>query len=92
VPVEEVTQEVREQQLVNRFDFYTMQNGPQKGAVILHFLGFGVVSIIGIDPDQARIRDIAIKVVHSGFYTRTEVWVKVVNGTRGLASTSHLQT
>jgi hypothetical protein len=28
VPVEEVTQEVREQQLVGRFDFYTVQNGP----------------------------------------------------------------
>jgi hypothetical protein len=91
VPVEEVTQEVREQQIVGRFDFYTVQNGPQRGAVILRFLGFGVVSIVGIDPDQARVGDIAIEVVHSGFYTRAEVWVKVVNGTRGWASTSHLQ-
>jgi hypothetical protein len=92
VHVEEVTQEVREQQLVNRFDFYTVQNGPQRGAVILRFLGFGVVSIVGIDPNQARVGDIVVEVVHSGFYTRAEVWVKVVNGTRGWASTSHLQT
>jgi hypothetical protein len=92
VPVEEVTQEVREQQLVSRFDFYTVQNGPQRGAIILHFLGFGVVSIVGIDLDQARVGDIAVEVVHSGFYTRAKVWVKVVNGTRGWASTSHLQT
>jgi hypothetical protein len=92
VPVEEVTQEVREQQLVGRFDFYTVQNGPQRGAVILRFLGFGVVSIVGIDPDQARVGDIAVEVVHSGFYIRAEVWVKVVNGTRGWALTSHLQT
>jgi hypothetical protein len=28
VPVEEVTQEIREQQLVTRFDFFTVQNGP----------------------------------------------------------------
>jgi hypothetical protein len=90
VPVEEVTQEVCEQQLVSRFDFHTVQNGPQRGAIILRFLGFGVVSIVGIDPDQARVGDIAVEVVHNGFYTRAKVWVKVVNGTRGWASTSHL--
>jgi hypothetical protein len=28
VPVEEVTQEIHEQQLVNKFDFFTVQNGP----------------------------------------------------------------
>jgi len=91
VPVEEVTQEVREQQIVGRFDFYTVQNGPQRGAVILRFLGFGVVSIVGIDPDQARVGDIAVEVAHSEFYTRAEVWVKVVNGTGRWVSTSHLQ-
>jgi len=69
-----------------------VQNEPQRGAVILRFLGFGVVSIVGIDPDQARVGDIVIEVVHSGFYIRAEVWVKVVNGTRGWALTSHLQT
>jgi len=44
-----------------------MQNRPQRGAVILRFLGFGVVSIVGIDPDQARVGDIAIEVVTVGF-------------------------
>jgi len=73
VPVEEVTQEVREQQLVERFDFYTMQNRPQRGAVILRFLGFGVVSIVGIDPDQARVGDIAIEVVTVGFILELKV-------------------
>jgi len=48
-----VTQEIREQQLVGRFDFSTVQNGPQRGAVILRFLGFGVVRLVGIDPDEA---------------------------------------
>ncbi len=50
VTVEALTQETRELQLVSRFDFFTIQNGPQKGAVILRFLGFGVVRIVGIDP------------------------------------------
>jgi hypothetical protein len=92
IPVEEVTQEIREQQLVNRFDFYTVQNGPQRGAVIMCFLGFGVVRIVGIDPDEARVGDIAVEVAHSGFYTRVQVWLKVIDGARGWASTSESQT
>jgi hypothetical protein len=71
VPVEEVTQKIHEQQLVNKFDFFIVQNGPQRGAIILRFLGFGVVRLVGIDPDEAQIGDIAVEVAHSGFYTRT---------------------
>jgi hypothetical protein len=57
VPVEQVTQESREQQLVNRFDFFTIRDGPHKGAVILRFVGFGTVTLVGIDPEVARIGD-----------------------------------
>ncbi len=73
VPIEILTQETRELQIVSRFDFFTIQNGPQRGAVILHFLGFGVVRIVGIDPDEALIGDIVVEVAHSGFYTRVRV-------------------
>jgi hypothetical protein len=92
VPVEPVTQEICELNLVNRFDFFTVQNGPQRGAVILRFLGFGVVRLVGIDLDEARVGDIVVKVAHSGFYTSAKVWLKVIDGTRGWASTSELQT
>jgi hypothetical protein len=83
--VKELTQEIREQQIINMFDFLTSQNGPQRGAVVLHFLGFGVVTLIGIDPDEARVGDIAVEIAHSGFYTRAQVWLKVRNGARGWA-------
>jgi hypothetical protein len=92
VPVEQMTQEIHKQQLVGRFDFLTVHSGPQKGAVILRFLGFGVVRLVGIDPDEARVGDIAVEVIHSGFYTRARVWLKVIDGARGWASTSDLQT
>ncbi len=82
IPAKQVTQEIREQQVVRRFDFWTVQNGPQRGAVILRFLGVGVIRLVGIEPDQARVRDIAVEVVHSGFYTRARVWLKVTDGTR----------
>ncbi len=92
VPVEQMIQEIHEQQLVGRFDFFTVQNGPQRDVVILRFLGFGVVRLVGIDPDEARVGDIDVEVVHSGFYTRAQVWLKVIDGARGWASTSDLQT
>jgi len=72
-PMEQMIQEIREQQLVSRFDFLTIQNGPQRGTAILRFLGFGVVRLVRIDPDEARVGDIVVKVVHSGFYTRARV-------------------
>jgi hypothetical protein len=45
---------------------------------------------VGIDPDEARVRDIAVEIAHSGFHTRAQVWLKVRNGARGWASTSEL--
>jgi len=81
--VEELTQEIHEQQLVNRFDYLTTQGGPQRGAVVLRLLGFGVVTLVGVDPEEARVGDIAVEVAHSGFYTRIEVWLKLRDGARG---------
>jgi hypothetical protein len=91
IPAEQVTQEIREQQIVRRFDFWTVQNGPQRGVVILRFLGFGVVRIVGIGPDQAQVGDTAVEVTHNGFYTRARVWLKVVDGARDWAWISELQ-
>jgi len=59
---------------------------------VLHFLGFGVITLVRIDPEEARIGDVAVEIVHSGFHTRVEVWLKVRNGTKGWVSISQLQT
>jgi len=76
VGVEKLMQEIREQRIVIRFNYLKGQDGPQRGAVILRFLGFGVVTLIGIDPDEARVGDVAVEVAHSGFYTHAEVWLR----------------
>ncbi len=55
-------------------------------------LGFGVVTLVGIDPDEARVGDIVVEVAHNGFYTRVKVWLKVRDGARGWVSISELQT
>jgi len=51
VGAEEMTQDIREQWIVNQFDYFTTQGGPHRGVVILRFLGFGVVTLVGIDPN-----------------------------------------
>jgi hypothetical protein len=91
VGVEEARQDIREQQLVNRFDYFTIRDGPHRGVVILRFVGFGTVTLVGIDPEAARIGDIAIEIAHSGFHTRAEVWLRVRNGADGWTSISQLQ-
>jgi hypothetical protein len=91
VPVETATQENHELNIVGRFDFFTIQNGPQRWAAILRFLGFGVVRLVGIDPDAARVGDIAVEITHSGFYTAARVWLKVTDEARAWAYTSELQ-
>jgi hypothetical protein len=86
-----VTPENRELTLVRRFDLWTIQNGPQRGVAILRFVGFGVVSLVGINLYQVRIGDIAVEISHSGFYTSARVWLRVTNGTEGWAWISELQ-
>jgi hypothetical protein len=92
VRAEYLTQDVLEQRIINRFDYYTTQGGPQRGVVILRFLGFGVVTLVGIDPEVAQVGDIAVEIVHSGFHTRAEVWLRVRNGADRWVSISQLQT
>jgi hypothetical protein len=60
--------------------------------MIMHFLGFGVVTLVGIDPEVARVGDIALEVAHSGFHTQAKVWLRVRNGADGWVSISQLQT
>ncbi|CAM6007904.1 unnamed protein product [Sphagnum balticum] len=77
IPVEELTHDMREQRIIANFDYHTTQGDPPRGSAILRVVGFGVITIVGIDPKQARIGDIAVEIAHNGFHTRAEVWVKV---------------
>jgi hypothetical protein len=91
VSLEILTRVTREERLLLCFDFYNRQGGPTRGTVVLRFEGFGIVTIVGCNPEGAHIGDIAIEVDHSGFHTRAEVWVKAMNGPNGWVSTSRMQ-
>jgi len=49
-------------------------------------LGFGVVAIIGRSLDEAQVGDIVVGVMHNGFCTRAQVWVKMQDGIGGWVS------
>jgi hypothetical protein len=91
VAPEILTRVTCEERLIVSFDFYTRQGAPTRGAVVLRFEGFGIVTIVGCDPEAARVGDIAVEIAHSGFHTRAEVWVKARNGPSGWVSTSRMQ-
>jgi hypothetical protein len=42
--------------------------------------GFGVVGIVGINPSEALIGDLEVKMHHRGFDTQAQIWIKVGNG------------
>jgi hypothetical protein len=86
-----LTRVTREERLLLCFDFYNRKGGPIRGAVVLRFEGFGIVTIVGCDLEGARIEDIAVEIDHSGFHMRVEVWVKARNGPSGWVSTSRMQ-
>jgi len=71
------THEIHEEQITVRFDILKPQGAPQTGALIMHQLGFGVVTIIGMSLDEAQIGDIAMELMHNGFCTKAQVWVKM---------------
>ncbi len=48
------TQEIHEEHIIVRFDFPKTQRAPQIGALILRQLGFDVVAIIGMNPNEAQ--------------------------------------
>jgi hypothetical protein len=83
-------QEIHEQQIVIKFDYPRRHNGPGIGVVVLHLLGCGIMTFVGVDPDEARVGDVVVEIIHNGFYTCAQVWLKLRNGARGWGSTLEL--
>jgi hypothetical protein len=54
-------------------------------------LGFGIVTFVGIDLDEAQVGDVVVEIAHNGFCTRTQVWLKLRNGAKGWGLTLELQ-
>ncbi len=74
--------------MVHRFYYPRKQIGPQVGAKMLRLLGFGVMSIVRLHPNEAQIGDFTIE-LNNNFITNFmhgQVWMKIRNGTRSWES------
>jgi hypothetical protein len=50
--------------------------------MILQLHGFGVVNIVGIDPRETQVGDLAVKINHKRFDTHAQVWIEIFDGTK----------
>jgi hypothetical protein len=76
-------QHINEILVINEFHFPFPKFDilPRYGVVILQLQVFGVVSIIGLNPNLARVGDPAIQIIHR-MYIRIQIWLKIGDGTR----------
>ncbi len=54
-------------QIIHRFDSLGIEHTPSIGSLILHMRGLVFFSIVGIDPNEAQIRNLVVKINYSGF-------------------------
>jgi hypothetical protein len=71
----EATQHIKEILVINEFDFPFPKFDilPRYGAIILQLQGFGVINIIKLNLDFARVKDLAIQITHTGMCTRIQI-------------------
>jgi hypothetical protein len=63
------TQKLFEHQIVHRFDNSGIRQNPSLASLILWLHGFGVVSIMRIDPRETLVGDLVVKINHKRFDT-----------------------
>jgi hypothetical protein len=61
------TQKPFEHQIVHRFDNSSIKQNPSLGFLILQLHGFGVMNIVGIDPREALVGNLVVKINHKRF-------------------------
>jgi hypothetical protein len=87
IGVNDITKKIHEKQLVVKFDYLKRQDKLQLKALILQMLGFGIVIIVGVNPDEARIGDVVMEIAHNGFCTCAQVWMNIKVGIGGWETT-----
>jgi hypothetical protein len=61
------------------FEKHHFDHEPRPRTLILSITSFSIVGIMGFDPKKLRFGDIVVNIVHSKFFKRTVVLLKVGN-------------
>jgi hypothetical protein len=63
------TQKLFEHKIVHRFDNSSIKQNPSLRSLVQRLHGFGVMSIVGIDPRETLVGNLVVKINHRGFDT-----------------------
>jgi hypothetical protein len=61
---------------VSNFDEMGFSWESQIGSLILKIARFASLRIFGFDPSKAEVEDIAITIIHDGFFSKVTIWLK----------------
>jgi hypothetical protein len=56
---------------------------PQAGSLIRKVTRFASLKIFGFDPFEVEVGDIAITIIHDGFFSKATIWLKNRAGFHG---------
>lgn len=73
----------RNQMEVLSLDDVTFFQVPNVGFVIVRINVFASVMIVGIDPHEAKVGDLAVCVIYFGFFMKLTIWIKIKEGANG---------
>jgi hypothetical protein len=58
-----------------RFDQHQFGKYPPPRTLVLHIVSFATIQIVGFDPRDMKLGNIAIGVALSGYYIRATMWI-----------------
>jgi riboflavin transporter FmnP len=56
---------------------------PNVGFVIVRITRFASMIIVGFDPHATKVGDLAINIIHSWFFMKATIWIKIREGVDG---------
>jgi hypothetical protein len=68
---------------VSGFDETGFSWEPQASFLLLRIIGFASIRTVGFDPSMVIVRDVAIIMIHAGFFSKAVVWLKTHTGSDG---------
>jgi hypothetical protein len=73
---------------VQSFDKIAFSREPNVGSVIIKIIEFASTVIVGFDPRIVEVGDLAIGMMHAGFFIKETIWIKTkgANGCSRLLS------
>ncbi len=68
---------------VSDFDEMGFSWEAQTSSLILRIARFSSLRILGFDPFKAKVEDIALTIIHDGFFSKVAIWLKTKVGSDG---------